>query len=309
MSNSRSILVLANNYSYFYVPCAIVLSACALNCHLKIATVIKEIVTRICLPLDRCRGHGAAVMQGKHFGLATRLRQEAAATPVQCLAHPLNLCHQDTGKKIQVICDGLDLVRKIVKLVNFSKTLFQSKSTEKEEATGSGTIFMPLCPTCWTIRTAATDSALKQYSITMETMTENTRWIMTSKQVVFLLLWKTFHTIWLAVRSSFAWSSREYFQGIAGKGFVCTRGLSCATLLKSFYERHRTDNSFETFMRLQMHLVLSWKSTASPSHVITSDQNNSIAAVNHTDLTIQKYGFDRYTLKLVTSSLVNSLLI
>ena len=210
---------------------------------------------------------------------------------------------------VQVICDGLDLVREIVKIVKFSKTLFQSKSTEKEEATGSGTIFMPLCPTRWTIRTAAIDSALKQYSIIMETMTDNTRWIMTSNQVVFLLLPKTFHTIWLAVRSSFVWSSREYFQGIAGKGFVCTRGLSCATLLKSFYERHRTDNSFETFMRLQMHLVLSWKSTASPSHVITSDQNNSIAAVNHTDLTTQKYGFHWYTLKLVTSSLVNSLLI
>ena len=133
MSNSRSILVLANNYSYFYVPCAIVLSACALNCHLKIATVIKEIVTRICLPLDRCRGHGAAVMQGKHFGLATRLRQEAAATPVQCLAHPLNLCLQDTGKKIQVICDGLDLVREIVKLVNFQRHSFSQNQQRKRK--------------------------------------------------------------------------------------------------------------------------------------------------------------------------------
>ena len=124
-----------------------------------IAAVIKDILIRTSLPLSLCRGQaydGAAVMQGKRTGVATRLREEEeAALPVHCLAHSLNLCLQDAGRKLPVIRDSMDIVKEIVKLINYSpkrKTLFGSNLFDNDQASGN---IISLCPTCWTVRTAA----------------------------------------------------------------------------------------------------------------------------------------------------------
>ena len=116
-------------------------------------------------------------MQGVRSGVATRLRaEEPAAIPVHCLAHSLNLCLQDAGRKITLIRDSMDVVKEIVKLVNFlpkRKSLFSSKvvQLDEEEQEGHGTI-RPLCPTRWTIRTGSLESVLNQYSVIMNTMQE-----------------------------------------------------------------------------------------------------------------------------------------
>jgi len=101
---------------------------------LTIATVIKDILICTSLLLSLCHGQaydGAAVMQGKRTCVATRLKEEEeAALPVHCLACSLNRCLQNSGRKIQVIRDGMDVVKEIVKLIIFSpkrKTLFMSK--------------------------------------------------------------------------------------------------------------------------------------------------------------------------------------
>ncbi len=114
-----------------------------------IATVIKDILVRTSLPLSLCRGQaydGAAVMQGKRTGVATRLKQEEAAISVHCLAHSLNLCLQDASRKINLIRDSMDVVKEIVKLINFSpkkKTLFGSNLADNDPAGGT---IAPLCP-------------------------------------------------------------------------------------------------------------------------------------------------------------------
>ena len=114
-----------------------------------ISSVIKDVLLRTSLPLSLCRGQaydGAATMQGVRSGVATRLRaEEPAAIPVHCLAHSLNLCLQDAGRKITLIRDSVDVVKEIVKLVNFSskrKSLFSSKvaQLDEEEQEGHGTI-------------------------------------------------------------------------------------------------------------------------------------------------------------------------
>ena len=40
--------------------------------------------------------------------------------PVHSLTHSLNLCLQDAGRQIQAISDAIDIVREIVKLINYS---------------------------------------------------------------------------------------------------------------------------------------------------------------------------------------------
>ena len=72
----------------------------------------------------------------------------------------LNLCLQDAGRKIQVIHDSMDIVKEIIKLINLSpkrKTLFGSKLVDNNQAGGTIT---PLCPTHWTVQTAALDSVI-----------------------------------------------------------------------------------------------------------------------------------------------------
>ena len=92
-----------------------------------IATVVNDIVICTFLPLPLCRGQaddGAAVMQGKRTGVVTRLKQEeAAAIPVHCLAHFLNLCLQDASRKINVILHGMDVVKEIIKLITMGTRL------------------------------------------------------------------------------------------------------------------------------------------------------------------------------------------
>ena len=71
-----------------------------------------------------CRGQaydGAANMQGRRNGVATRISEEQpAAIPVYCCAHSLNLCLQDTGRKLVCIRDALEICREITNLIRLS---------------------------------------------------------------------------------------------------------------------------------------------------------------------------------------------
>ena len=102
-------------------------------------TVVTDILTRCYLPLALCRGQafdGAANMQGRRKGLATRIRNEVpAAVPVHCLAHCLNLCLQDAGRKLPFLRDALDTARELAQLIKFSPKrahLFSEKLAQSD---------------------------------------------------------------------------------------------------------------------------------------------------------------------------------
>ncbi len=139
-------------------------------------SVLKDMLTRCSLPLSLCRGQaydGAATMQGRRKGLATLFRNEVpAALPVHCLAHSLNLCLQDAGRQIHLLRDALDLIREVVKLINYSpkrKHLFFTKLLQ-DNTSRSG--IKPLCPTRWMVRTEAIGAVLSHYVTVIETMEE-----------------------------------------------------------------------------------------------------------------------------------------
>ena len=103
------------------------------------------------LPLSLCRGQaydGAANMQGKRNGVATRIKKEVpAAISVHCFSHSLNLCLQDAGRKLVFFHNALDMVREIVKLIKFSPKrahLFSEKLAQPDKC---GITLKPLCPT------------------------------------------------------------------------------------------------------------------------------------------------------------------
>ena len=64
----------------------------------------------------------------------------------------------------------MDIVREIVKLINYSpkwKHLFSEKMLQTD---GPHCGIKPLCPTRWTVRAEAIDAVIKQYTVIMETM-------------------------------------------------------------------------------------------------------------------------------------------
>ncbi len=218
----------------------------------SIASAIKDMLIRTCLPLSLCRGQaydGAAAMQGKHSGVATRLRnEEPAALPVHCLAHSLNLCLQGAGKKIPVIRDAVEVVREIVKLINFSpkrKTLFSAKLAESDQAGGT---IKPLCPTRWTVRTAALDSVLSQYSVVMDTMQEvntTTRDEYGMKAGGVLSILESFSTLFgLRLGHLLFAAAEETSISLQAKDTTVQEAMSSVGVLKSFFQRQRNEEAY-----------------------------------------------------------------
>lgn len=139
------------------------------------ASVIEDILIDLSLPLTLCRGQVQQQCRVSRLVLQLKIRitYVPAALSVHCFAHSLNLCLQDLGRKIVAIHDAMDLVREIVKLINFSpkrKTLFSSKLTENHQAGG---ITKPLRPTRWTVRAASIRNVIEHYS-TMQEVNETT---------------------------------------------------------------------------------------------------------------------------------------
>ena len=132
-------------------------------------TVMKDILCRCLLPLALCRGQaydGAANMSGHVSGVATRLKAEQpAALHVHCLAHSLNLCLQDATRTCIRICDTIEMIRELVKLIKYSPkrtALFEKMQVQVSPDTGPS-MLKPLCPTPWTVRTG-TISAITRCS-------------------------------------------------------------------------------------------------------------------------------------------------
>ena len=66
-----------------------------------------------------------ANMQGVRSGVATQIKKDnPAALSVYCFGHSLNLCLQDTGRKVSLLRNVLDTVREIFKLLQFSPKRF-----------------------------------------------------------------------------------------------------------------------------------------------------------------------------------------
>lgn len=108
----------------------------------------------------------------KRTGVVTQIiGEQPAALPEHCFAHSLNLCLQDAGLGLVCLKDALELCREIFKLIELSPKrshLFSSNLG----AGGSGVGLKPLCPTRWTVRPAAVDAVIKDYTVLMETLEE-----------------------------------------------------------------------------------------------------------------------------------------
>ena len=220
-----------------------------------ITSVVKDILLRCTLPIDLCRGQaydGAAVMQGRLSGVAARIRKDVPqALPVHCLGHSLNLCLQDSGRKITLLRDALDIVREIVQLINKSpkrKHLFSEKLTNHESVHKG---LKPLCPTRWTVRAEALDAVLKQYKVIIETMEEvhsttHDEYGMKAGGIVTAL--EKFDTLFgLQLGHLLFGCAENTSKVLQAKDLLIQEAMSAVNVTRAFYQRQRQDDAFNVF--------------------------------------------------------------
>lgn len=112
-------------------------------------------------------------MSGHRRGVAATLQKEQpTALYVHCLAHCTNLSVQTLGRQSAGIRDALDLVMGLKQLVQPSPkraSLFQTM--QRQLSPGAPTL-KPLCPTSWTVWTAAINSVLQNYEVLCSALEE-----------------------------------------------------------------------------------------------------------------------------------------
>ena len=220
-----------------------------------IVTVIKDVLVRCGLPLSLCRGQGydgASSMQGRRTGVVAQvLSENAAALPLHCFAHSLNLCLQDAGRQIKLLRDALEIVKEMGKLIKFSPKrahLFSQKLSENENSTAN---LKTLCPTRWTARTGAIEAVLKNYAALMDTMDEinqTTHDEYGMKAGGILSLMEKFDTFFgLKLAYLMFAAAEEVSRTLQGENTSLQEALSAVNLAKAFYERQRKAEAFSTF--------------------------------------------------------------
>ena len=112
-------------------------------------------------------------MSGHLNGVAAQIQKEfPSALYVHCLAHCTNLCLQSVGRQCIPVRDALDLVMELSQLIRYSpkrSTLFQNLQSQLSPQSPS---LKPLCPTRWTVRTAAISSVIENYAVLCEALAE-----------------------------------------------------------------------------------------------------------------------------------------
>ena len=141
-----------------------------------ITSTIKDALIRCCLQISQCQGQaydGAANMAGHLTGVATRLQQEQkSALFVHCVAHSLNLCLQDCGKRCACVREAFGLASELSSIVHASPKRLALFQNIRDQLSPGSPGLKPLCTTRWTVQTSSIDAILKNYNVVCEKLSQ-----------------------------------------------------------------------------------------------------------------------------------------
>ena len=220
-----------------------------------LTSTLKDTLLRCNLQLVQCRGQaydGASNMAGHLTGVSTRIQaEEPRALFVHCMAHCLNLCLQDCARKCHCVRDALDLAAELASLIRASpkrSALFQSLKDELAPGTPG---LKPLCPTRWTVRTAALDGIIKNYSVIcseLEQVSSESYGQPASKASGLLALMDRFHTFFGLKLSFHMFSAMEQLsRTLQYSDINAQEATLAATKAVHFLRRQRSEQSFVLF--------------------------------------------------------------
>ena len=145
-------------------------------CHIErsdaatISQVIKDVLIRLDLPLDKCRAQcydGCSTMAGSKSGVAATIKkEEPRALFTHCYGHALNLACGDTVKRCKLMKDALDTAFEITKLVKLSpkrESQLKKITSDLDSTSHTAKGLRILCPTRWTVRAETMERIIENY--------------------------------------------------------------------------------------------------------------------------------------------------
>ena len=220
----------------------------------SLASFLKDILLRCNLSLNQCRGQaydGASNMSGCFNGVASRLRsEEKAALYVHCTAHCLNLCLQDCACKCCCIRDALGLVTEISNIIRNSPKRLASFKMIQQELCPDSPDLKPLCPTRWTVRTAAITAVLENYSAVIEELHRigESHFETSARAVGNAAMMEKFSTYFGLKLSHLVFSTMEQVATtLQYKDINAQEATTAVNAAKHFLERQRSEKEFDFF--------------------------------------------------------------
>ena len=144
--------------------------------------ILTSVFASLNLDISSLRGQtydGAAVLQGAHSGVGTRILQlNSKAMLTHCLNHNLNLVLQEAASKDPMISKVFGVVQSIGNIIRASPkrlAIFKEFQIQASYASGDSCptnlqSLKPLCPTRWTCRTSSIASVILNYEPLLETL-------------------------------------------------------------------------------------------------------------------------------------------
>ena len=191
-------------------------------------------------------------MSGHLSGVATRIQKEQPkAHYVHCVAHCLNLCLQDLGKKCACIRNALGIATELSNLIRASaKRLALFRQLRDQLCPGCPGL-KPLCPTRWTVRTASIDAILKNYAVICEELTEigtDSHGEASTRALGFLALMEKFSTFYgLKLAYLIFGASEQLSSTLQYKDINAQEASTAVSIALAFLQRQRCDFAFESF--------------------------------------------------------------
>ena len=221
-----------------------------------LTSVVKDCLIRFSLPISQCRGQaydGASNMSGHLNGVAAQIEKDVpAALFLHCFAHCTNLCLQSIGRQCAPIRYALDLVIGISQLIRYSpKRTSLFLSLQSQLSPGSTTSLKPLCPTRWTVRTAAISALLTNYSVlcaALEEINIETHDEYGMKAGGYLAQMDNFSTYFGLKLSHLVFSGAEQLSlTLKGKDTTIQEASMAAELMIQHLQQQHSDTSFDLF--------------------------------------------------------------
>ena len=216
---------------------------------------LKSCLGKHVLPIAQCRGQaydGASNMSGHLNGVAARIEKDVpAALYLHCFAHCTNLCLQTVGRKCVVVRDALDLVMEISQLIRFSPKRSTLFSDVQKELGACSVSLKPLCPTRWTVRTAAISAVLSNYSnllAALEQINAETHDDYGRKAGGYLAQMDKFSTFFGLKLAHLIFSGTEQLSlTLQGKDTTIQEAVNATELAVKYLTRLRSDSTFVDF--------------------------------------------------------------
>ena len=220
-----------------------------------LASTIKDCLIRVKLDLHKCVGQaydGASNMSGPYRGVASRIQAEnPRVLYVHCMAHSLNLCLQDSASGSKCVHEALSLTSDLANFIRASPKRLAIFEKLQADLNPDAHSLKPLCPTRWTVRTAAIQAIVENWNVIiaeLEVIQSDCTGEPSRKACGLLAMMDKFSVFFGLRLSHLVFSAAEQVsKRLQTKNFNAQNAFLSVCQLQSFLSRQRSNSAFDEF--------------------------------------------------------------